>query len=252
MKSITLRSKCLIVAGSALLLGTGQLSAADYNSNFNGSLGHFSKAAFTFNGEKGMDVSYRKQNAYFNSGKLVLWSQKTSGNDATGAWVQTSHLFPQGSNVRSNCRLTGNATARSRAWGAFWTLYDQVLSTGNSNEYYEIDIFETEPRGNYFNRYIQKNTDNEVVTAGGAKLMPDSYSWRNGYRTYFASWSANAAYIAAWGSGGANHTHSNGWRGGKVQRMIVQNRPWGPILNQMGNNQYVADARFDFANGQTP
>lgn len=245
-------AKGAILTGVLALCGVEARGGA-FVSDFNNNNGFFNNANFLFRGEKGMDVDYNGRWFSRGGGVVRLRTGRRIGNGAFGVWFQTADLFPSGAFCVSRCRVEGNSFYN---WSAFWTLYDQARETSNNWQYYELDVLETYPQGNFFNRYTFKNPNTNEVQIQPGELNAFNgrryQDWRKSWRNYSVNWGDTSATFNVDGGGGQQFVASGAQRSGFRQRMILQNRPWGPDIGKLRQWWDIGTLVSDSAAGYTP
>ncbi len=238
------------------MVSSSPVDAKAYRSNFDRNNGQFEAAAFRFDREQaGMTVNYRRNLIKRGNGLVRVQTRRLRGRNTNGAWFHTRSLFPSGSSCEAVCRVRGRGSSANN-WAAFWTLYDRAIETNDQNQYYEQDVLETFPDGNYFNRYTVKNPSNNQIRIQRGEINPittrRAFRWRNIFRRYRVQWGDTSSTFSVDGRGGRRLVIRGNRRANVKQRMILQNRPWGATLDRTPQNTNLANLVSDRADGFTP
>lgn len=236
----------------ALGLSVGAANGASFISDFNNNNGQFGNANFLFRNEKGQDVDYNARWFSRGGGVARLRTGRRTGVGAFGVWFQTQDMFPPGSFCVARCRVEGDSRFN---WSAFWTLYDESRPQRARWHYFEQDVLETYPQGNFFNRYTVKdfNTNNIVINPGELNAFNGQryIDWRKSWRNYSVNWGRTSSTFNVDGPGGQSFV-VQGIERGFNSRMILQNRPWGPDIRKLREWWDIGTLVVDNANGFTP
>ncbi len=238
------------------MMSPSPVDAKAYRSNFDRNNGQFAVAVFRFPREQaGMTVNYRRSYVKRSGGTVRLQARRLRGRETSGTWFQTKSLFPSGSICEAVCRVRGGGPAAWN-WAAFWTLYDRVSQSRDQNKYYEQDVLETFPDGNFFNRYTVKNPSNNQIRIQRGELNEIRNGkvkrWRDVFRRYRVQWNDTASTFNVNGRDGRSMVVRGTRRAGVRHRMILQNRPWGKTVGKTPENAFLANLVSDRADGFTP